>query len=173
MWPANLFLEDFQFRAVTPDDLSLLHRWLNARHVAKYWGGAVTHNQVAEKLGRKMSQGWQQGYVVYYREIAVGYLAVYRACKVGEGWWPDEPCTTVGIDVFIGEEQLLGIGLGSQFLRVFTDWLLKQKDVERVIADPHPRNTRAIHTCENAGFREVGVVQTPAGDALLMERTDA
>ena len=34
--------------------------------------------------------------------------------------------------------------------------------------DPSPRNSRAVRCYEKAGFRRVGLIQTPDGPALLM-----
>jgi len=40
----------------------------------------------------------------------------------------------------------------------------------RIVTDPDPANARAIRAYEKAGFRKMGMVDTPDGPALLMAR---
>jgi aminoglycoside 6'-N-acetyltransferase-1b len=40
--------------------------------------------------------------------------------------------------------------------------------VTKIQTDPAPTNLRAIRCYEKAGFRKVGIVDTPDGPALLM-----
>ena len=93
-----------------------------------------------------------------------------RASEAGDGWWVGEPDTTVGIDQFIGSTDHLHKGLGTEMMKVFSDWLLSDPRNKRVITDPKPDNTTAISCYKRAGFSEVGHIETPDGEALLMER---
>ena len=79
---------------------------------------------------------------------------------------PDDTC---GIDQFIGEADMLGLGHGSGFVRAFADQLLAA-GTPRVVTDPDPANVRAIRAYEKAGFRRDRLVDTPDGPALLMTR---
>ena len=76
----------------------------------------------------------------------------------------------MGIDQFIGDAQSLGKGLGTAMVKEFSDWLLQQLNTAKVITDPSPSNTRAVACYRKAGFKDVGVVTTPDGTALLMEK---
>jgi aminoglycoside 6'-N-acetyltransferase len=64
---------------------------------------------------------------------------------------------------------MIGCGHGSAFVRAFADRLLNS-GTPRVVTDPDPVNTRAIHAYERAGFRRDRLVETPDGTALLMMR---
>lgn len=55
-------------------------------------------------------------------------------------------------------------------VREFSSWLLAQLTVSRVIADPDLNNEGAMRCYRKAGFVDVGLVDTPKGRALLMER---
>jgi RimJ/RimL family protein N-acetyltransferase len=167
---ALISLGEFTFRPITEADFELLHRWLNAPHVAKWWDGPLTLPQVREKYQRKLAKSSEQNYIVLFEGHPLGYVGVYRAAEVGDGWWPGEASTTVGIDQFIGHPNLVNQGLGARFLRYLTDWLLSQPNIERVIVDPNPKNLRAIRCYRKAGFRDVGLIDTPDGPALLMEK---
>src|SRR6185436_16129375 len=65
-----------------------------------------------------------------------------------------------------------GNGIGTKMLRAFVSALFEDERVSTIQIDPSPDNARAIACFRKAGFREVGVVGTPDGPALLM-RTEA
>ncbi len=55
-------------------------------------------------------------------------------------------------------------------VKAFSNWLLSQPGVTRIITDPSPTNLRAIRCYEKAGFVKCGVISTPDGAAMLMEK---
>lgn len=127
--------------------------------------------EVVQKYSKSISSKYVFPFIVLADGKPVGFIQSYRADLVGGGWWVNEEPGTWGVDQFIGEDQLIGQGYGSMFLREFTDQLLIRSDVKRVISDPDPKNLRAIRCYEKAGFKMLGEVQTPDGPALLMERS--
>ena len=167
---AVLKLGELAFEPLSEADFPLLLRWLNSPHVAEVWDGAKTLAEVRSKYRDKIASDWQRAFIVSTIGERFGYIQSYRAARVGADWWPHEPETTVGIDQFIGETHLLGKGLGTSMVREFSDWLLRHPKTERVITDPSLRNERAIACYRKAGFKDVRVVTTPDGPALLMEK---
>jgi RimJ/RimL family protein N-acetyltransferase len=159
------------FEPLSEVDFALVHEWLNAPHVAEWWDGPVTFEDVRDKFRGVISSEWQQGFIVSTAGQRIGYIQSYRAHRIGEGWWPDEPASTLGIDQFLGDSALLGQGLGTEMVRLYSDHLLRCcMPAERIIADPKPDNIRAIRSYIKAGFREVELVETPDGMAMLMEK---
>lgn len=159
----------FEFKPVTPNDYELLHTWLNRKHVAKNWNGPQSFDEVKTKYDKKRSSHFVFPYMVYLNNEPIGYIQSYQADLVGHGWWENEPHGTWGVDQFIGEENFIGKGLGPLFLKQFTDKLLTQPEVNRIITDPSPSNTSAIRAYEKAGFKKVGIQDTPDGPAMIME----
>jgi aminoglycoside 6'-N-acetyltransferase len=104
----------------------------------------------------------------------IGYLQVYHAND--EPLWAghDLPRETFGADLFIGEDDCLGRGLGPRFLRLTIARLFELPAVARVHIDPDPSNAIAIEAYARAGFRGRGEISTPDGRALYMaiERSD-
>jgi aminoglycoside 6'-N-acetyltransferase len=80
-----------------------------------------------------------------------------------------QPRGTRGIDLFIGEPGMIGLGHGSALIRHFVDDLLRNGS-PRMVTDPSPANARAIRAYEKGGFERNRVVDTPDGLALLMIR---
>jgi aminoglycoside 6'-N-acetyltransferase len=75
-----------------------------------------------------------------------------------------------GIDQYIGEPDMLGLGHGSAFVRAHCERLF-EAGAPAVGTDPHRDNGRAIRAYEKSGFRAVsGPVDTRWGRAILMEK---
>lgn len=162
--------KDLTFEPLKEADFPLLFEWLNSPHVAEQWDGVKSIEEVQAKYREKLASDWQQVFIVSRSGKQFGYIQSYRATRAGANWWPGEADTTVGIDQFIGDAQLLGRGIGTSMVREFSDWLLSQPNIRKVIVDPSPTNSRAIACYRKAGFKDVGVVDTPEGQALLMEK---
>jgi aminoglycoside 6'-N-acetyltransferase len=74
-----------------------------------------------------------------------------------------------GVDLYIGEPDMLDRGHGSALLRQQCDRLFAA-GVPAIGTDPHPDNIRARRAYEKAGFVPVsGPVDTRWGRAILME----
>lgn len=152
--------QDLTFRLVAPEDLPLVWRWLNAPHMRDFYqktpisleeveaeflpdlrGEHPTFHHLALLAGRPFSK------LQCYRNLA--YPAYAAEIGLDEG---------VSIDLFIGEAELLGRGLGRRMLRAYA----------LEIALPlHPGETKAsichemarARACSRAaGFERVALI---------------
>ncbi len=103
-------------------------------------------------------------YIVEANGRAFAYLQCYDLTAWNSGFGA-QPQGTRGIDIFIGEPDMIGHGsaLISNFVR---DRL--RLGVRRIVTDPDPANARAIRAYEKAGFSRDRIVETPDGPSLLM-----
>jgi len=159
-----------RFERLTEADLPMLAEWLNRPHVAEWWADCQTLAEVRDEyLPTLMDDSTALPYIVYLESLPIGYIQSYVAAGAGDGWWPDEHDPGVrGIDQFLAGADSLGHGIGTQMVREFVQFLLEDPTVTRVQADPAPTNLRAIRCYEKAGFRRLGVINTPDGAAVLM-----
>jgi RimJ/RimL family protein N-acetyltransferase len=68
-----------------------------------------------------------------------------------------------GVDLFIADEELIGMGIGSEALRAFTrDVVFARAATLACVVDPDARNTASIRAFEKAGFRQVGEFFDPS-----------
>ena len=155
----------YAFRPMSADDLPTIRRWLETPHVSGWWlDPAEQFELVSGDLGHPdMAQ-----FIVAAGGREFAYLQCYNLTAWDSGFGP-QPEGTRGLDQFIGEADMIGCGHGSAFVRAFADRLLNS-GTPRVVTDPDPVNTRAIHAYERAGFRRDRLVETPDGTALLMMR---
>jgi aminoglycoside 6'-N-acetyltransferase len=155
----------YAFRQMTADDLPMIRRWLAEPHVRQWWGDSA--EQYALVCGDLDEPAMDQ-YIVSVDGRDFGYLQCYDLTAWNSGFG-EQPKDTRGIDLFIGEADMIERRHGSAMIRAFADERLKA-GVPRVVTDPDPKNLRAMRAYENAGFTPVGMVDTPDGPSLLMVR---
>jgi aminoglycoside 6'-N-acetyltransferase len=155
----------YAFRSMTAADLPLIKRWLSEPHVRQWWGDS---DEQYELVSGDLEEVAMDQYIVSVAGAAFGYLQCYDLTAWNSGFG-DQPEGTRGIDLFIGEGEMIGRGHGSAFIRTFVDDRL-QSGAPRIVTDPVPDNRRAIRAYENAGFVRDRLVETPDGIALLMVR---
>lgn len=149
----------------------LLLKWLKAPHVKVWWDQDVlwTLELIKEKYGDyvkgyKLEKGAKkpiQAYIIYGNDDSFGYIQLYNAYDFSrEGSIPLEGLqkSLATIDIFIGEEEYVGKGLGS---RIMTQFLKEYVDpyYDACLVDPDTANMQAIRAYEKAGFKKIKTVK--------------
>ncbi|MCA1399082.1 GNAT family N-acetyltransferase [Bradyrhizobium sp. BRP56] len=155
----------YHFRPMRPADLPLVKQWLALPHVREWWGDPA--EQYALVSGDLDEPAMDQ-FIVATDASDLGYIQCYELTAWNSGFGV-QPEGTRGVDLFIGEPDMMAGGHGSALIRAFVDDRLAQ-GAPRIVTDPDPANARAIRAYEKAGFQKVGMVDTPDGPALLMAR---
>jgi aminoglycoside 6'-N-acetyltransferase len=155
----------YEFRPMTTADLPLIERWLAEPHVRQWWGDPA--EQYALVSGDLDEPAMDQ-YIVTAGGTPFGYLQCYDLTAWNSGFGA-QPAGTRGIDLFIGDVDMIARGHGSALLRSFVEDRLR-RGAPRMVTDPDPANVRAIRAYEKAGFVRDRLVKTPDGTALLMLR---
>jgi aminoglycoside 6'-N-acetyltransferase len=158
-------MRDYCIRPVVEADLALIAGWRARPHVMEWWGEPDEEPE-AEKLAHPEIDLW----LVAHAGRPFAFIQDYRV----HAWDPHPfrylPQGARGLDLFIGEPDMLGQGHGQRFLRQHVDALFA-RDVPAAGADPHPDNHRARRAYERAGFTLAsGPLDTPWGRAVLMDR---
>ena len=155
-----------QFVPMTADRLPLIKRWLETPHVAEWWHDPA---EQFELVSGDLHHPDMAQFIVATAGRPFAYLQCYNLSAWNTGFGP-QPVGTRGLDQFIGEPDMLGLGHGSAFIRAFADHLLAAAGTPRIVIDPDPRNARAIRSYAKAGFVRDRLVDAPDGEALLMVR---
>jgi RimJ/RimL family protein N-acetyltransferase len=170
--------EAIGFRPLQRDDLPLMFRWLNTPHVVRWWDAAPSLAAVeAEYLPAILDPGPTQCYLILLAGAPVGFIQTYLiddhpiyadAVQVEPG--------AAGVDLFIGEPELVHRGLGPRVLQQFIHTIVFARDeVRSCVIGPAASNRSAIRAYEKAGFRYLKTVAV-SGEAepeVLMEVTRA
>ena len=158
------------FRRMAADDLELMHEWLQRPHVRKWWGEHETYEQVAEHYLPAIEGNEPTDlYVILLDDREIGCIQTYLAADYTD--WAAaclaETAGAAGVDLFIADEDLIGKGIGSEALRVFTrDVVFACARTVACIADPDVRNTASIRAFEKAGFRGIGQFRDPSDNQM-------
>jgi len=154
----------YEFRALLRSDLPLIARWLAAPHVQEWWGDP---DEQLHLVGDDLEQGAMVQFIVATDQCPFAYLQCYDPAAWPENGFGALATGTRGIDLFIGEADMIARGHGCAFIRVFVERLLAS-GTPLVVTDPDPVNGRAIRAYEKAGFRKDRLVDTPDGCTILM-----
>ncbi|HVF09919.1 MAG TPA: GNAT family N-acetyltransferase [Abditibacteriaceae bacterium] len=153
------------FRKLKEDDVPLLHRWLNTRHVQQWYTKAdVSLDEVRTKyLPRIRGEAPTHAYLILLLNKPVGYIQTYRIRDYPEysrALQVDEDAAS--LDLFIGEADHLHRGLGSIIIREFLQQIVwETTGASCCWIGPQVGNHIAIRAYEKAGFQYVKTVQVP------------
>lgn len=140
-----------------PEDYALLARWLTDERVLAFYEGRDNPFPI-EKVIKKYSPRAvaSEGVIpciMQYECHPIGYLQFYLADPIEYSF--EAHGKVYALDLFIGEPQYWGRGLGASFLRLLLGYLFEQQGADWVILDPHIDNERAIRAYEKCGFRKI------------------
>ena len=154
------------FRAMRPSDLDLMHRWLNAPHIRRWWYDEGTSRQEIENqyLPRIEGRDAAKPFVILYGERPIGYIQSYRISNEDDEEYANlvDVEDSAGVDLFIGEAEYLYRGLGQHVvLNFLSEHVFSDPAIEVCVIGPEPKNTAAIRAYEKAGFRFFKTIQIP------------
>jgi len=140
------------FRPISGADFPLLQDWLRREHVARWWRDedATTYLAQAHEHFLIVVDGRPVGMIQTY--LVSDYPEWEEVVGPGEG--------LAGVDLFIGEADLIGRGLGPQVLAQFArDVFFAQPGTQACVATVEEENRRSWRAFEKAGFRHVRDVE--------------
>lgn len=160
----------FEFIPLTEEHFSLLFQWLQSPHVQTCWDFENNWEEFQIRHQEMISSPLVFPHIVYKDKIPIGYIN-YWFVEEDPDFKPHFRSDTVGTDQFIGVPELIGKGIGSEFIRQFTNELLSDPKINLVITDPDPKNLNAIRAYEKAGFKKTQIMKTSEGTIQLLEKS--
>jgi RimJ/RimL family protein N-acetyltransferase len=142
---------DVRLRPVSEADVPDLLRWLADPEVVEFYGDPPASIEVCRQEYLEPDQNPCWRFVIEWRGQGVGEIQYSHPYAGQEYEWD------AGVDIFIGEPEARGRGVGIEAVRVMLRYLFEEKRVHRVSIDPEVGNARAIHVYERAGFILDGV----------------
>jgi aminoglycoside 6'-N-acetyltransferase len=150
---------------VADADLPVLRRWRAAPQVRRWWGEPSVEDD-AEKLADPRIAMW----VASWQGRPFAFIQDYDVHAWADHHFGYLPAPARGMDVYIGEADLIGLGHGSSLVRQHVEQLFR-RGIRAVGIDPHPDNTAAQKAFEKAGFNaRTGPVETAWNSAILMDQ---
>ena len=159
-----------------PADIRLLVSWQAEPHVREWWDPdepPPSFDEVGEKYGRRAHptspivpcmielDGRPIGYVQFYQWSSLPDEVAAMALPTGE--------RSFGLDILIGEPDLVGAGIGSRAVALLCRHLARDRGGHEVLLTTELTNTRAHRSFEKAGFvkiKDVWDVETRDGERI-------
>ena len=147
------------FRPLTRDDFSLLATWLGSPYVHRWWREEYDPASIECRYGPGVD-GTDPGeaFVVERDGHPIGLIQRFRFDD-NPAWQESlrvtgTPSDAAGIDYLIGEERLLGGGLGPALITQFlTDTWVRYPDISAVVVNIDQVNRRSWRAVEKVGFQ--------------------
>ena len=163
-------LENTQF------DLELIYKWRSKPEIKRDFGdlsdGVTTQNVLrknSERLDTSKSLWETQKRlavpcIIEFQDKPIGYLQFYdvdfEEYKIPREKFQDfinESDRTMATDLYIGEVNLQGQGLGTKIMKQLIQTLFEKYSADVILIDPKIHNKRAIKCYHNAGFKDLFV----------------
>ena len=154
----------YSFRPFTSDDLPLVAGWLETPEVLRWWGD---HSEQLALIAEDLNEPLMRQWLVEHDGKPFAYLQAYPARAWPQAHLAHLPPTGEVIDVFVGDQTMIGRGHGRAFLRKFAEILIAD-GASLVATDPLIENHRARRAYSRAGFVEDKIVSTADGSVAVM-----
>lgn len=159
----------------------LLYKWLEKPHVKMWYDKNVTYTMDLVQVkygsyvsGYKLVNGLRKAmrsFIIFCDKNAIGYIQIYDAYEFPRGYQLlGLPKNLGSIDVLVGEEEFLKIGLGSRVISEFIK--VYGKDYEHILVDPDSINMAAIKCFNKVGFRRLSHLIPSNKVCMLWSKND-
>lgn len=156
--------EDLIVRRLRDDDADYdrIAKWRSLPHVHRWWDPdlpAPTTESVREEYRPDTApDGLTKACIIERRHVAIGFIQFYKwisyADEAKEVGIPFDD-RSYGLDIFIGDPNEIGKGVGTRVVRLLSDYLIRELDASSVALTTDLANRVAQRCYEKAGFRRV------------------
>jgi aminoglycoside 6'-N-acetyltransferase len=130
-----------EFRPLRTEDMPLVATWLEREHVRQWWRDPIEY---------ELRQGIAGRYLIVVDGLPAGVIQTYL----------EDDDALAGVDLFIGEEDAIGRGLGPSVLTKFAqEVVFVRPETIAVVATVEEDNRRSWRAFEKAGFHHVRDVE--------------
>lgn len=138
-------------RPASIHDLDTLRRWDELPHVVESDPNGDWDWE--SELSREPP--WREQLMAEIDGEPVGIIQIIDPAEEESHYWGDVAPDLRAIDIWIGEERLLGQGLGTTMMQLALARCFASPEVTAVLIDPLESNVRARRFYERLGFVEV------------------
>jgi RimJ/RimL family protein N-acetyltransferase len=152
------------FRPMTPEDLPIMHTWLQRDHVRRWWTKYKTLDDVIEHyLPAIEGRDPTDLYFILLDGEPAGFIQTYQVSDHPEYQrLVDVEAGVAGVDLFLADEEDTGRGLGTRALEEFLRQVVfAAPETNACVADPDIENRASLRAFEKTGFSAVRELVDP------------
>lgn len=167
-----------RFAAPDGEDLRLVHEWMNAPHVARFWEQDWPLERWRAHLAQMYDDTYERPYIAEFEHRPIGYVELYRAARdVVADHYPAH-AWDLGLHGAIGVSDLVGKNIAFRFwMDIIPAIFAAEPQCRAVVTDPaadHPMAVRLDQGIANRfGGENLGEVQLPHKKAVLFRYSRA
>lgn len=149
-------------------DVTLLHSWMNERHVVPFWQLDISLADYKRHLQNFLEDDHQTLLIGEIDGVPVSYWESYwvKGDIIKNYYEFDE--YDQGLHLLIGEKSYLGKGYIYPLLLSILKQKFEVRETKKVIVEPDIRNEKMIHVFKKCGFSPIKEVVLPDKTGLLM-----
>jgi aminoglycoside 6'-N-acetyltransferase len=138
-------------RLANSDDAKLLREWDKRPHL-QLSSNPESDWEYEKQL--ELNPDWRDWWMAELNGKPFGFMQIMICGADPEDYWEwgPAPRTAKAIDIWIGEENLLGQGLGTHMMAFAVKNCFSDPLIETILIDPLNSNTRAHKFYEKCGF---------------------
>lgn len=146
-----------ELRLLADSDIPLIEVWLNKEHVKRWYEvpqlSITIEDWISEIKAYKGEFQWITYFMVMWESQPIG-LCLYYKCtdSTGENFGTLPLIGSYGIDYLIGEESMIGKGLGKKMIAMLVNKIFSYPDAQRVTADIDKNNKASEKALQSCGF---------------------
>jgi len=151
-------------RAAGSEDLNTLSAWDRKPHMISS-SGVDDDWDWENQLPRSVS--WREFWIYEIDGRPIGFVQIIDPKEEESHYWGDCEADLRAIDIWIGEEQFLGRGYGTEMMRHAIAHCFEEHRAKAILVDPMAHNTRAHRFYRRFGFEEVGPSRFGPDDCIV------
>jgi aminoglycoside 6'-N-acetyltransferase len=152
-------------RDAIPGDLSLLEYWDKQQHVID----CDPDDEWEWEKELSVNPPWREQLVAELNGKPIGFIQIIDPLEEESHYWGNVEPNLRAIDIWIGEENNLGKGYGTEMMHLAIERCFSNPLVTKIIIDPLASNTKAHRFYERLGFQFVERRKFEDSDCFIYE----
>lgn len=145
---------ELTLRPVKDNDILQIETWLAKPHILKWYH--EPQEWLLEINERNGSFSFLNHFVVSKDDKPIGFGQYYDCFDAQEEWYSIiQPNEAFSIDYFIGEEDCLRKGFGTEIVRLLTERILEQNPNAEILVQPENENIASCKVLLANGYRYI------------------
>lgn len=123
-------------QVVYPDDIVLLHRWMNMPHIIPQWQLDKSVKDLSVYFEKMLADDHHRLYLVGIDGVWVGYTEIYEGARDRLAGYYETDKDDLGWHLLLAESQAFGKGFLRSIIRMLTFFIFEHSNAQKVVGEP-------------------------------------
>lgn len=150
-----------------PQDIPLLHRWMNEPHVIPQWNLNKSELDLEVYYDRMLADDHQRLLIVGVNGEDVGYTEIYEGKRDRLGRYYEGHDSDLGWHLLFGEKSVFGKGYLRAVMRLLSFYIFEHADSKKIVGEPDHTVKPYAAVVEELCYEAQGLIPMPEKTAML------